>query len=65
MFSWEQMLANSTDPSLEQARQMMKEGFLDCYVFINCFHIDFYDQFLDFVSKNKERIIDYFQKHIN
>ncbi len=64
VFSWEEMLNNNNDPSLEQARKMKQEGYLDCYVFITCFHIDFYEQYLDFVSKNKDRIVDYFKFHM-
>ncbi|MDP4267000.1 MAG: tetratricopeptide repeat protein [Bacteroidota bacterium] len=65
VYSWEEMLKNSHDPALDQARIMMNEGFLDCYALITCFHIDIYDQYLDFVSKNKEKITEYFQRHIN
>src|SRR6218665_2493739 len=60
VYSWEEMLKNSTDPTLDEARRMQKDGYLDCYVMITCFHFDFYDQYLDFVAKNASRITDYF-----
>jgi tetratricopeptide (TPR) repeat protein len=65
VYSWEEMLANSTDPMLDQARSMQKDGYLDCYVMVTCYHRDFYDQYLDFVSKNKEKVIEYYKKYIN
>lgn len=63
VFSWEHMLKNSSDPSLEQARKMQKDGYLDCYVLVTCFHFDLYDQYKDFASKNKDRIAEYYKKY--
>lgn len=64
VYSWEEMLKNSTDSSLEQARRMQKDGFLDCYVLITCFHYDFYDQYHDFVTNRKDKIQQYYKKYI-
>ena len=64
VYSWEEMLKNSTDPSLDQARKMQKDGFLDCYVLITCFHYDFYDQYHDFVTKRKDKVLQYYKKYI-
>ncbi len=64
VYSWEEMLANSNDPILDVARKMQKDGYLDCYVMVSCFHFDILDQYKDFVSKNQNRIIEYFDKYI-
>jgi len=49
---------------LDQARKMQEAGFLDCYVLVTCYHIDFYDQYLDFVTKNKAKVVDYYKKFL-
>ncbi len=64
LYSWEEMLKNSNDESLKEAKRMKEEGFLDCYVMVTCFHHDIYDQYKDFVFRNKERIALYFKKYI-
>ncbi|MCE3229751.1 MAG: hypothetical protein K0S32_4302 [Bacteroidetes bacterium] len=64
VFSWEEMLKKSTDPSLEEARKMQAAGYLDCYVLVTCFHQDFYKQYKDFASKNKDKIAEYYKKFI-
>lgn len=64
IYSWEYMLAHSQDASLQEAHKMQNAGFLDCYVMVTCFHFDFYDQYKDFASKNKERIREYFNRFI-
>ncbi|HYV95193.1 MAG TPA: tetratricopeptide repeat protein [Chitinophagales bacterium] len=64
VFCWEQMLKNSNDPLLEEARRMQKDGYLDCYVMVTCFHFDIYDQYADFVSKNKSKVEKYFNNYI-
>ncbi len=64
VYSWEEMLKNSTDPLLEQARKMQKDGYLDCYVLITCFHYDFYEQYHDFVIKQKDKVSQYYKKYI-
>ncbi len=60
VYSWEEMLRNSNDPSLSEARRIQKLGYLDCYVMVSCFHYDFYEQYLDFVTKNRDRVVAYF-----
>jgi tetratricopeptide (TPR) repeat protein len=64
VYGWEEMLKNSQDPLLDEARRMQKDGFLDCYVLVTCFHFDFYDQYIDFVGKNKSRITEYYTKYL-
>lgn len=64
VFSWEEMLRNSNDPALEIARQMQKDGFLDCYVFITCFHFDLWEQYRDFAFKNQRKVEEYFKKYM-
>lgn len=64
VYCWEEMLKNSNDKSLEEARRMQKDGFLDCYVLVTCYHFDFYDQYKDFASKNQKKIIEYFNKYL-
>ncbi len=64
VYSWEEMLKNSNDASLDEARRMQKLGYLDCYVMVSCFHFDFYKQYLDFVVKNRERVIRYYRSMI-
>lgn len=64
VYSWQEMLKNSNDVSLDQARKMEKEGYLDCYVLVTCFHFDIYEQYADFVSKRKEKVIEYYKKYI-
>lgn len=64
VFSWEEMLRNSDDPILSEARKMQKAGFLDCYVLVSCFHYDFYEQFLDFTTKNPGRVEEYLKAQL-
>ena len=64
VYSWEEMLKNSDDPSLDEARKMKKMNYLDCYVLVSCFHYDFYDQYVDFVAKNREKITRYYKTFI-
>lgn len=65
VYSWEEMLNKSNDPQLDEARKMQKAGYLDCYVLITCFHQDFYEQYLDFVSKNRDKVMQYYKTYIN
>lgn len=58
------MLKNSTDISLDQARKMQKDGYLDCYVLVSLYHYDFYSQYLDFSTKYKDKIAEYYKKYI-
>lgn len=60
VFAWEELLKNSPTTSFTEARKMQNLGYLDCYVFISQFHIDIYDQYIDFAANNRERIIKYF-----
>ena len=65
VYCWEEMLANSNDASLDEARKMQKAGYLECYVLVTCFHHDFYEQYKDFAAKNKTKITEYYNKFIN
>lgn len=64
VFSWEEMLKNSNDPILNEARRMQNMGYLDCYVLVTCFHYDFLDQYLDFARNNKDKIEAYYHELI-
>ncbi len=64
VFSWEEMLNNSNDSQLDQARQMQQDGYLDCYVFITCFHFDLLEQYKDFAAKNEQKIKTYFRRYM-
>ena len=64
LYSWEEMLKNSKDSSLDEARRMQKDGYLDCYVFVTCFHFDIYSQYLDFTKNNSNKIKEYYKKYI-
>ncbi len=61
MYSWEEMLNNSDSKELEQAKEMQKKGYLDCYIFITCFHEDIYDQYAHFVKNNPDKIVEYYK----
>jgi|GEM_PF-945395 len=64
VYCWEEMLRNSQDSTLAEARRMQQAGYLDCYVLVTCFHIDFYPQYQAFATANKDRIDEYFHKFI-
>lgn len=61
-YCWEELLKNSSDPKFDFARQMQKEGYLDCYVFISLFHYGIYDQYKSFSKDNKDRIRKYLKE---
>lgn len=65
MYAWKKMLNNSGKQYFAFARAMDKIGMLDCYVFINLFHYDIYQQFKDFVFKNPDKVRQYFYILIN
>ena len=60
LYSWQYMLDKAGKEDLKTAREMKEKGFLDCYVFINCFHNDFLEQYRHFVANNREHINQYF-----
>jgi tetratricopeptide (TPR) repeat protein len=62
IYSWKEMLKNSQDTTLDEARRMQKLNYLDCYVMVTCFHFDFYDQYRDFIANNKEKVERYFKE---
>jgi tetratricopeptide (TPR) repeat protein len=64
VYSWEELLKNDQSPELDEARKMQEMGYLDCYVFITCFHQDIYEQYQDFALNNKGKIIRYFNTFI-
>ena len=63
VYSWKEMIKACKDNSMDEAKKMEEDGYLDCYVLITCFHIDIYDQFIDFASKNPQKIEAYFNKY--
>jgi tetratricopeptide (TPR) repeat protein len=51
------MLDSAKDTKeLKFARDLRKIGYLDCYIFLNLFHVDIYPQFKDFASTHAEKI---------
>ena len=64
VYAWEQMLSKSNHPSLDVARKMKEAGYLDCYVFVTCFHFDLLAQFQHFAAANQDRIKDYFTAYL-
>jgi tetratricopeptide (TPR) repeat protein len=65
VYSWKQMLKKAgNDDDLSYAKQMEKDGYLDCYVFISMFHYAFYDQYVDFSANNRERIKTYIKTYL-
>jgi len=65
VFSWEYMLRKTDPEKFAFARKMQQEGFLDCYVMLSEYHIDFNGQYQDFARNNKERIKSYLELLIN
>ena len=64
VYSWEELLKNTSDPKFDFAKQMQKEGYLDCYVFISLFHYGVYDQYKTFSKENKDRIRKYLREYV-
>jgi tetratricopeptide (TPR) repeat protein len=64
LYSWQEMLRASNDPSLSEARKMQQAGYLDCYVLVTCFHPDIYNQYRHFVTHNRERVTRYFKTYL-
>lgn len=60
VYCWRHMLSKSNSSDFAFAKEMDKVGFLDCYVFLSCFHYDFYEQFKHFVNQNQDQINRYF-----
>ncbi|MCU0432294.1 MAG: tetratricopeptide repeat protein [Bacteroidia bacterium] len=61
VYSWEYMLKKDDTDEKEFgfARKMEKEGFLDCFVFVSMYHVNFREQYTDFSKNNAERIRTY------
>ncbi len=66
VYCWEKLLSSDQKlpPEFDFARKMMKEGYLDCYVFVSMFHQDEYAQFADFMKSNKQRVGEYISKYL-
>jgi tetratricopeptide (TPR) repeat protein len=64
VYSWMEMLRESKDPVLDEARKMQAAGFLDCYVLVTCYHPDIYEQYRHFSQKNKDKITKYYQSFL-
>ncbi len=69
-YSWEFMLKKS-NPDDEKdyqemafARKMQTAGFLDCYAFISCYHINLQSQYKDFSKHNADRIRTYINTYL-
>ena len=66
VYSWEYMMKKDDTDEKEFgfARRMEKEGFLDCYVFVSMYHINFREQYTDFSKNNADRIRTYINNHL-
>lgn len=60
-YSWVKMIENSKQDEFKLAKELKSKGYLDCYIFVTCFHEDIYDQYKHFVQNNRQKIIDYFK----
>jgi tetratricopeptide (TPR) repeat protein len=69
-YSWEYMLKKSSPddekdyPEMEFARKMQTAGYLDCYCFVSCYHVNFHKQYEDFSKKNADRIRTYINTYL-
>lgn len=59
VYAWDYMLKNSDDDMLTPARKAKKAGYLNEFVFISMFHPDFWEQYKDYRSNNKQKMTDY------
>jgi tetratricopeptide (TPR) repeat protein len=70
VYSWEYMLKKSTPAEeddykeMEFARKMQTEGYLDCYAFVSCYHVNFHKQYKDFSKHNADRIRTYINTYL-
>ncbi|MGL5892156.1 MAG: tetratricopeptide repeat protein [Bacteroidia bacterium] len=66
VYSWEYMMKKDDTDEKEFgfARRMEKEGFLDCYVFVSMYHINFREQYIDFSKNNADRIRTYINTYL-
>jgi tetratricopeptide (TPR) repeat protein len=64
VYCWEEMLKNSNDEMLKEARRMQQANNLDCYVLVTSFHQDIYPQYRHFADKNADKIYKYFKANI-
>jgi tetratricopeptide (TPR) repeat protein len=66
VYSWEKMLKNSKSLPNEMrfAEQMMKDGYLDCYVLLSMNTQLLYGQYKHFVANNKEKIKKYIETYL-
>jgi len=66
VYCWEKMLKDSKKLPAEFAfaKEMAEKGYLDCYVFLSVFHFDLYDQYVDFVKNNRDRIKTYIEEYL-
>lgn len=69
-YSWEQMLkkANADDEknyeNFEFAKEVMKDGYVDCYAFISEYHVNIHDQYTDFAKNNRDRVRTYISTYL-
>lgn len=66
LYSWRKLLDahRAGKPEfLSYAYQMEEKGFLDCYVMVSMFHVDFFEQYQHWAKNNGSRIADYLELH--
>jgi tetratricopeptide (TPR) repeat protein len=61
IFSWEYMLRKTPPDKFLFARKMQQAGFLDCYVMLSEYHIDFNAQYQDFAKNHPEKLKAYLE----
>jgi tetratricopeptide (TPR) repeat protein len=59
VFAWEYMLKKTAADKFTFARKMQLAGYLDCYVMLSQYHIDFNSQYQHFARQNKDRLKAY------
>ncbi|MFI5150633.1 MAG: tetratricopeptide repeat protein [Bacteroidia bacterium] len=59
VYAWEYMLKKTQADKFLFARKMQQAGYLDCYVMLSQYHVDFNAQYQHFASRNKERLKAY------
>jgi tetratricopeptide (TPR) repeat protein len=66
IYSWDKMLTRlkSVPSDLSDAKTMQQQGFLDCYVMVSMYHVNFREQYKDFSKNNRDRIKEYIRTYL-
>lgn len=69
-YSWEQMIKKSNAENEKDyenfgfAKDVMKDGYIDCYAFISVYHVNLHDQYKDFAKNNADRVRTYINTYL-